>query len=170
MKRREAKALGLLYYNTGKPCRSGHLADRIVSKGICRQCALEHSKRPDQKIKRAAYAKTNKSLEQRARYRQTEQWREVNRIWSKRYRLSHLAQHVGHQITTDFKRPANRHALAEHWPAMNALYAEAQAKGLTIDHVVPLRGATVSGLHVIWNLQMLTREENSRKNHFIPEV
>lgn len=55
----------------------------------------------------------------------------------------------------------------EQLATMRALYAEAKKMGLEVDHIIPLQGVNVCGLHVPWNLQLLTRQQNASKSNKI---
>lgn len=42
--KREAVAKGLRVYNTGKPCKHGHISDRYVLSGMCVECSRERGR------------------------------------------------------------------------------------------------------------------------------
>ena len=59
----------------------------------------------------------------------------------------------------------------EHRDQIAALYLEARTKGIqtgaphNVDHIIPLRGESVTGLHVPWNLRVIPAHENRRKSN-----
>ena len=48
---------------------------------------------------------------------------------------------------------------------IKAIYVEARKTGMQVDHIIPLRGKLVSGLHCPANLQLLSPEENMKKSN-----
>jgi 5-methylcytosine-specific restriction endonuclease McrA len=51
--------------------------------------------------------------------------------------------------------------------AITAIYRECRTRGLgyEVDHIIPLINKSVCGLHVPWNLRVITAAENARKGN-----
>ena len=53
--------------------------------------------------------------------------------------------------------------------AVKAIYTEAKLRGMSVDHIWPLRNAKFCGLHVISNLRIIPMSENARKKNKRPD-
>lgn len=164
----EARALGLTRYFTGKPCKRGHVAERITSNSRCITCSLA-----DQKINRAKHhAKTSET---------NRRWREANYEHRSSYYRSWRIENADRVRARNRTRDACRIRATPQWltasdhAAIAAVYVEARrledSTGVPheVDHVVPLRGKRVCGLHVPWNLRAIPTEENRRKSNKCPD-
>ncbi len=113
--------------------------------------------------------------------RDKESLKEYNKKYKKRNRESVLAAvRDCHKKYKERYRPTKRAALAKYrakklhatpkWLSKSMLGSMREfykncPEGHQVDHIVPLQGKEVSGLHVLWNLQYLTAGENRRKGN-----
>lgn len=50
------------------------------------------------------------------------------------------------------------------------IYAEARHRKMHVDHIVPLTSNIVCGLHVFWNMQLLTPQQNCAKHNSLSQA
>lgn len=193
--RNEAKFLGEKYYFTGNPCRRGHLAPNRTANFSCLECAKEERttekyRTRQRNFQRKFFATHREYYEEwyKNNSNYNSQYRETNReqilLADKEYylRTKHLPNVRAQRNANTSKRRAQKLNATPPWLTkedeqhIQALYEQAQTLteetniSHVVDHIYPLQGETVSGLHCPENLQILTKEENSRKNNKHPEL
>lgn len=137
---------------TGRLCAKHlHLNGLRRDSGHCVQCSREA-------MQRAYYKKVSTVIG-------LVEHRDACRIASAEWRARNPAQVVWNARARDSVIVQRTPSWANH-KAINDIYLRAHANGLTVDHVIPLRGKNVSGLHVENNLQILPRKANSAKGNF----
>jgi 5-methylcytosine-specific restriction endonuclease McrA len=178
--RKEAQALGAKFYFTGEPCVRGHIALRKV-KGACLDCvkedwAVDNERRKGKPKTEAAiaagrryYEKNREAVIARASARPAEEKR--------RNRAEYKDRNVDVvRADTSVRKRRHREATPS-WLTkderlqMRNLYVQARKmteltrERYVVDHIVPLRGDSVCGLHVPWNLRVITQDENLKKSN-----
>lgn len=194
MKRAEAKAKGFKFYSTGKPCKHGHLSYRYTSTAICVECVrlagidrYKNNRESQYKSWRKWY-EANKDVHNL----RVKRWQTANKdkiradakAWAaanpekvaaktKRYRdanpdkvtawaaasVARRAKRVPAWLTEDDKWMMRQaYSLAKLRTKMFGFIWE-------VDHIIPLRGEIVSGLHVPTNLQVVPKQTNRNKRN-----
>jgi 5-methylcytosine-specific restriction endonuclease McrA len=182
--REEAKKTGSKYYFTGQPCKHGHIAAR-KTKGACVECLKvewakgnetradyfrEYNKREDTKDRKNEWYQENREaviaaaatrpLHVKREYQKT--WKEKNVVW---VRADTKARRRKHRDATPPWISRQQKADIRQLYQIAITMTKTTGEQYVVDHIVPLRGEDVCGLHVPWNLRVITQEENLKKSN-----
>ncbi len=182
--RKEAKLTKAKYYFTGAPCKHGHISLR-KTKGNCVECikiewanpsedrkkyfATYNKSEAGQASKRRYYEANKEDVIARAQARPDEDKRKYKRKYKKNnpdvYKeLAGLRQRRRKQATPKWLTAAHKMEIRLKYRLALELSRRTGVK-YVVDHIVPMFGKTVCGLHVPWNLDVITQSENSKKSN-----
>lgn len=96
-----------------------------------------------------------------------QEFRNLNPDKSKEHSRNNYYKHKSEYIARNVVRREVEHLAIPSWSQLEQIkdFYDKCPEGYHVDHIIPLRGTLVSGLHVIENLQYLLAEDNIRKSN-----
>lgn len=184
--RAEAKATGAKYYFTGEPCKHGHVALR-KTKGSCVECLkvewqqnnekradyfAEYNRKEEVKDRKNAWYLENREVViAKAKTRPAELLREYRNAWKQnnlvQVRADTKARRRKHKNATPPWLTRKQKGEIRQLYEMAITMTKTTGEQYVVDHIIPLRSPDVCGLHVPWNLRVITQEENLKKSNKI---
>jgi len=182
--RKEAKAIGFEFYFNGDPCPKGHVTKRRTKSPGCEECVLvvrrENMRRA--RVNKPEIMKARKTAQYRRQVEKNPNSGAERYAKNRDKQLERGKQYAKanphiFRINGSLRRARKNNAtppwlVGELLDQVKAIYTEAskltdsQGNRVQVDHIVPLKNDSVCGLHVPWNLRLLTKTENCRKNRF----
>jgi hypothetical protein len=147
----------------------------------CKECQSQLNKRwRDANLEQAlTIAKNYRDANKEACQKASKAWEKANPEKVKAWRARYNKENAGYLQDKCVKYRAGKKNRTPKWLTkfdwlaikckyeVAAMLNRESADRWDVDHIVPLNGKTVSGLHVPWNLQVIKSELNKRKaNHF----
>ena len=177
MKRIEARELGLKFYTPDKPCVNGHLSLYRTNSGACVECERTRAREwyranRDLSKSRREIVKDSVNAKQRdRRLADPDRFRSAEHRYYRKNKAKFLSKWS--------ERNARKINASPSWLSetdkKNIACIYEMAKRLSncigiqhhVDHIVPLKGDGVCGLHVPWNLAAIPARLNLKKNNSI---
>lgn len=182
--RAEAKKTGSKYYFTGQPCKHGHVAPR-KTKGACVEClkvewaqanvtradyfAQYNNSKAGKEAKREYYERNKDVVKARAQARPSEE----KHFHRKKHKAANpeLYKELVNARRRRFRDATPKWLTTEQKMEIRLKYRLAielsRRLGVphAVDHIIPLQGEEVCGLHVPWNMEVITQEKNLKKSN-----
>jgi 5-methylcytosine-specific restriction endonuclease McrA len=182
--RAEAKAMGAKYYFTGEPCKHGHIAPR-KTKGACVECLKaewaqaaetraeyfrEYNRNEAVREKKHGwYLENREQVIKAAATRPAVLLREYRNAWKEanktQVRADTKARRRKHRDATPSWLTRRQKSEIRQLYQIAITMTQTTGEQYVVDHIVPLRGGEVCGLHVPWNLRVITQDENLKKSN-----
>lgn len=169
----EAKKLGYRTYTPIKPCNKCHSSFRYTSNGKCVQCS--------KKYQSSMSNKRRTEINQKYRLKNKEKmrsWDSSNSDKQKEYQRRYIISHPEYESTRSSIQRAKKLERLPKWANIKKIeLIYTKCKELTkiigepheVDHIIPLNGEFVSGLHVEYNLRIVSKRENRIKSNKLIE-
>lgn len=141
-------------------------------KSRCKDCCKISYEPNSKEYKRNYYlAHIDKAREARRKHqeRNRDEYRRRNREYDKLHKPERAAREAFRRAKKLYATPP--WLTEEHKNQIKQLYKERDMLRIStgimyhVDHIIPLQGKEVSGLHVPWNLQLLPWNENLKKSN-----
>lgn len=149
-----AKSIGLKRYFTGKPCKHGHICERITANGVCLECSKEIERRYVDGHRDAVRAKWS---------RWTRNNRDKQNEKQRKWEVAHPEQAKAIRSACRTKKPELYRAIEKKWRAANPEKIQKKNKSYKATHkerLAPINLARVNQ----WRTDNPERSrENARK-------
>jgi hypothetical protein len=154
--------------------------NRNIKKFCCIECEPEILEQKKRNVERVAKWRKSKidikdyrnEEAKKRRERHTDKINEYRRDWYKEnhdkareYSNAYRKEHPEINRVSAAKRRASIRERTVPWSELEAIrdFYKMCPEDMVVDHIIPLKGDNISGLHVLSNLQYLTFEENAKK-------
>lgn len=167
--RDKAISAGELRYFTGRPCKRGHISERLVSNHACIECSSVMNKK-----NRKKYYKMNpekyRQISKKNRENFTEDQRVKSNLSKYRYKKNNKARYAQYE---SIRRAKQLSAIPTWYDVSECEKIYKMRDEITqktgvphdVDHIYPLNSDWVCGLHVLENLRIIPSKDNQIKGN-----